>query len=124
MYAAQMSYAQRRGPKPTGSPALAGMVFAMAFLAREPFMICLRRLLSLARRSGAAEQPRQSLTAIRASVLGQHQAFIIDLHGQPRTTMNGKCPIWYYAVDAGRRLAMAITFHDERAVLVEFFQLP
>jgi hypothetical protein len=109
-----------------GSPAMTGMMVALAVLAREPLLICVRRFFWRPSRPTAAEQAARllSLPSLRAAIVGQSRQYIAHLFGPPSTATQGRYPVWYYPVSACDRLAMAISFHDNRAAIVEFFQAP
>jgi hypothetical protein len=102
------------------------MLMALAFLAREPFLICIRRVFWRPRRSTATERAARllSLPSLRAAILGHGQQYIADMFGPPPTASEGQCPVWYYPISAIDRMAMSISFHDGRAAIVEFFQAP
>lgn len=104
---------------------MAGMMMALAFLAREPFLICIRRMFSRPRRSAAEQAARLlSLPSLRSAIIGRSKRYITDLFGPPPTAADGQCPVWYYPISAHDRMAMAICFHDGRAAIVEFFHAP
>jgi hypothetical protein len=104
---------------------MAGMLMALAFLAREPLLICLRRLFVRPHRSAPEQAARMlSLPSLRTAILGHGKQYITDLFGPPPTKSGGPFPIWYYPLHAPEQLAMAISFVDERATSVEFFQSP
>ncbi len=107
-------------------PAVTGMMVALAVLAREPLLICLRRLFWKPRKNSATEQAARllSLPSLRQAIVGRSRQSVTHLFGPPPTCTDGQCPVWYYPVSARDRLAMAISFHDGRAVIVEFFQAP
>lgn len=108
------------------SPALLGMVLALAVLAREPVRICIRKFFRAGPRKSPAEQAARllSLPSLQAAIIGHGKQYITDMFGPPPTTSPGQCPVWYYPVSTTDRMAMAISFHDGRAVIVEFFQSP
>jgi len=106
-------------------PAMAGMMMALAFLAREPLMICLRRFFWRPRPSATEQIARLlSLPSLRNAIVGRSSQHITQMFGPPPTADQGRCPVWYYPVSATDRLAMAISFHDGQAAIVEFFQSP
>jgi hypothetical protein len=112
-------------PKRSNSNAMAGMMMALIFLAREPLLICLRRLFVRPRRSATEQAARMlSLPSLRLAIVGHGKQYITDMFGPPPTTSGGACTIWYYPLHAPQQLAMAISFADERAVDVEFFHSP
>ncbi len=107
------------------SPAIAGLMAGLALLAREPMLICLRRLLGKPRRS-PAERAAQllSLHSLRAAVIGRQRESIFRMFGPPLAVCDGKRTVWYYPITVRDRIAMAISFQEERAELVEFFHPP
>ncbi len=104
---------------------MAGMIMAIAVLGREPLLTCFRRMFRRPRRS-ATERAAQLLSplSLRNAILGHSTQYIAQLFGPPPTSTGGQCPVWYYPISVPDRLAMAISFHDQRAAIVEFFQSP
>ena len=64
------------------------------------------------------------LEALRASIVGQGTRRVTALFGPPPAATSAPTVTWYYPVADGRRAAMAVTFEDDRAVRVEFFESP
>ena len=72
---------------------------------------------------------------LRERILGRPKAHIAAEFGPPRTAVfSSRTPLtqvafwrgdtWYYAIDPGTELAMAVTFENDQARTVEFFQAP
>ena len=73
---------------------------------------------------------------LREMLLGQTKALIAARFGPPRTAVVShaarvagqaafwRADTWYYAVDPATQTAMAVTFRDDRASAVEFFEAP
>lgn len=116
---------------------LAGMVTSM-LLARTPFFRKLmnrlypdRRPLSFPKRPSKCE----SLPMLADAVIGSPRQTILSVFGPPRaavldSTSQSPDPgfwladVWYYALPKNDRTAMVITFDDDMARFVEFFQPP
>jgi hypothetical protein len=77
------------------------------------------------------------LHAIRDRILGRRKAVVVSTLGPPRTAVASSGPIsltnqgafwhadtWYYPVDAKAQTAMAVTFVDDIAMEVDFFDAP
>ena len=76
-----------------------------------------------------------SPTLLRERILGRPKAHIAAEFGPPRTAVFHsdsavaqvafwRGDTWYYAVDPGSELAMAVMFENDEARAVEFFQTP
>src|SRR4051812_45515748 len=76
-----------------------------------------------------------SPSRLRELILGRPKAFIAAEFGPPRTAVfSSPTPVaqpafwrgdtWYYAIDPRSELAMAVTFENDQARAVEFFQAP
>ena len=101
------------------------MIMALAILSRGPIWVAVRRLLSRPRRSPAEQAARLlSLPSLRSAIVGRGQRAVFDMFGPPQAAAGGLPPVWYYPIHATDRLAMAISFDDDRAVDVEFFHTP
>jgi len=72
---------------------------------------------------------------LRERILGRPKAHIAAEFGPPRTAVfTSHAPVaqpafwrgdtWYYAIDPRTELAMAVTFENDQARVVEFFQTP
>jgi hypothetical protein len=115
---------------------LAGMVTA-ALVARAPYFRKLGK--SVGRKpSGGARRWKppsraQSLPMLASAIVGCSRGAVAAVFGPPRnavvcgTYAEGEQPAnetWYYPIQRGQNLAMAIEFREDSARNVEFFRAP
>lgn len=118
---------------------LAGVVSAV-LLARGPhFRRIQRNVGTRRRRRKASLRPTrsQSLPLLAQALVGNSRKAVAEVLGLPRaavlagtmTLESGQCTMWraqtwYYLVDGGDGMGMAIAFEDDFASSVEFFSAP
>ena len=116
---------------------LAGMVTTM-LLSRTPFFRKLMSRLYPDRRPlsfHSSPSRGESLPMLADAIVGSPKATIIAVFGAPRCAVVRnpvdwvhpnfwQADTWYYSLPRNGRLAMAISFHDELAKYVDFFQAP
>jgi hypothetical protein len=106
-----------------GDPAWVKALFiAPAVVGSFATLVLLGRSTSFRRWLGRSTP--EDLDAIRASLLGLGSRRITALLGPPPAATSAPAVTWYYPVAEARRTAMAISFENDRAVRVEFFQSP
>jgi outer membrane protein assembly factor BamE (lipoprotein component of BamABCDE complex) len=72
-----------------------------------------------------AETPRgPKLARLRSAILGSTKRKIASMLGPPRVTQSGADATWYYPLSKEERLALAISFEQDRARQVEFVRSP
>ena len=98
-------------------PAVVGSFCALVLMNHAPAVTGgVRRLLARPKRSAADP----SLEPLRAKVLGRSKHEVMTAFGPPPAATAGQRPTWYYPVSNTDKLAMAVSFVDDRAVAVEF----
>jgi hypothetical protein len=116
---------------------LAGMVTTM-LLSRTPFFRKLMSRLYPDRRPvsfRAAPTKGESLPMLADAIVGSPKATIMAVFGPPRCAVVNdpddfahpnfwQSDTWYYSLPRNARLSMAISFDDELAKYVDFFQAP
>jgi len=103
------------------APAVVGSFCALVLLGQSRSVRHgLRRLIG----RGAPAAPTGALDAVRARIVGQDRRRIASVFGPPPASTSAPCVTWYYPVRTVERTAMAISFEDDRATRVEFFQSP
>ena len=114
----------------------AGMVTAV-LLARGPFFKSLLKRVGRGKSFSKPATEQKSLSMLATAVVGCDRATIEAVFGPPRSTgLTGlgvivhpqkifwHAPTWYYPLPKNGNMAMAISFEDQTANLVEFFAAP
>jgi hypothetical protein len=113
---------------------LAGMRTERLF-EREPFFRRLMRKLVGKRRGrsrrGRPPPSRETLPMLASALMGSNRQTIFTVFGPPKgvAVIDPSEPVWeattwYYAMVRQRQMAIAITFDEDHACDVEFYQVP
>jgi len=96
----------------TSPPVLVGSFLALLLMFRFP---------RLRRKS---QRSKWSMSDLRRALIGHPKQQVTEILGPPHAVYEGPSAVWYYPLNAGDRLAMAISFTHEHVRSVEFFDSP